>query len=68
VLFFHRLRFPIRADEASLFSPAILSSAKNASFDPATVASAAPPCRAGISERLRGLMSRFSDAAAGSPG
>ena len=36
VLFLPRLPFAIEAREAALFSPAILSSAKNASFDPAS--------------------------------
>jgi hypothetical protein len=64
VLFFPRLRFHIRADEASLFSPAILSSAKNASFDPATGRIGGATVSGEDLERLRGLMSRFSDAAA----
>jgi hypothetical protein len=68
VLFFSRLRFQIRADEASLFSPAILSSAKNASFDPATGRVGGATVSGPDLECLRGLMSRFSAAAAGFAG
>jgi hypothetical protein len=65
VLFFSRLCFPIQADEASLFSPAILSSAKNASFDPASGRVGGATVSGRDLDRLRGLLSRFSDAAAG---
>jgi 3-deoxy-D-manno-oct-2-ulosonic acid (Kdo) hydroxylase len=68
VLFFPRLRFQIRADEASLFSPAILSTAKNASFDPATGRVGGARVSGPDLERLRALMSRFSTAAAGFAG
>jgi hypothetical protein len=64
VLFFPRLGFSIRADEASLFSPAILSSAKNASFDPAAGRVGGATLSGDDLDRLRGLMSRFSAAAA----
>jgi hypothetical protein len=68
VLFFPRLRFPIRADEASLFSPAILSTAKNASFDPESDRVGGAALSGPDRDRLRGLMSRFSVAAAGLAG
>jgi hypothetical protein len=65
VLFFPRLRFQTLADEATLFSPAILSSAKNASFDPASDRIGGATLSGRDLDRLRGLMSRFSEAAAG---
>jgi hypothetical protein len=68
VLFLSRLRFQIRSDEASLFSPAILSSAKNASFDPATGRVGGATVSGPDLSRLGGLLRRFSDAAAGLAG
>src|SRR5262245_31018804 len=61
VLFFPALSFAIDADEAELFSPAILSSAKNASFDPVSNRVGGTTVQGVGLERLRGLMARFSD-------
>jgi len=62
VLFLPRLGFTIAADERPLFSPLILSSAKNASFDPSTGRVGGTTTGADVT-RLAGLMRRFSDAA-----
>ena len=64
VLFFPHLPFAIEPDEAPLFSPAILSSAKNASFDPASGRTGGTTLEGGDRDRLARLMSRFSDRAA----
>jgi hypothetical protein len=61
VLFFPRLAFDVEADEASLFSPAILSSAKNASFDPRSARMGGTAIQSPDLERLRRLMTRFSE-------
>ena len=65
VLFCPRLRFDVAAGERLLFTPAILGSAKNASYD-------APADRVGGTtvtgddrESLQAFMRRFSEAAAG---
>jgi hypothetical protein len=63
VLFFPHLPFAIAPDEAVLFSPAILASAKNASFDPATGRVGGSSIQGDDLIRLAGLMRRFSDAA-----
>jgi len=64
LLFLPRLRFPIEAGEAPLFTPAILGSSKNASFDPATGRLGGTTAAGGDAELLRALMQRFSGAAA----
>ena len=64
VLFYPRLAFPVLEDEAPLFSPAILSTAKNASFDPVSDRVSGTTLPTAAAQRLRGLMRRFSDAAA----
>ena len=64
VLFLPRLRFPIEAGEAALFTPAILGSSKNASFDPATGRLGGTTAAGRDAELLRALMHRFSAAAA----
>jgi hypothetical protein len=64
VLFYPRLAFPVLDEEAALFSPAILSSAKNASFDPASDRLTGTTLPEHDVARLRGLMRRFSAAAA----
>jgi 3-deoxy-D-manno-oct-2-ulosonic acid (Kdo) hydroxylase len=64
VLFYPRLAFPVLEDEAALFSPAILSSAKNASFDPVSDRVSGTTLPNTDLQRLRRLMHRFSDAAA----
>ena len=63
VLFLPSLGFTIAADERPLFSPGILSSAKNASFDPSTGRVGGTTAGADVT-RLAALMRRFSDAAA----
>ena len=63
-MFFPSLGFEVEADEASLFSPAILSSAKNASFDPRSAQIGGTTIPGPDLERLRRLMTRFSDRAA----
>jgi len=73
VLFFPGLPFAIEPGESALFSPDILSSAKNASFDPSTGriggttllrGKGAPGSKnAEDLARLTGLMRRFSDCA-----
>ena len=64
VLFFSSLRFTVHADEAALFTPAILGSAKNASFDPSS-GSVGGTTASGTDRRaLQSMMQRFSDAAA----
>lgn len=64
VLFFPNLPFAVEPDEAPLFSPAILSSAKNASFDPASGRTGGTTLEGADRERLGRLLSRFSDRAA----
>jgi 3-deoxy-D-manno-octulosonic acid hydroxylase-like protein len=64
VLFFPGLPFAIEPDESSTCSPAILSSAKNASFDPSSGRIGGTALRGEDLERLNRLMRRFSDRAA----
>ncbi len=54
----------IEPDERDLFTPSILASAKNASFDPATGRLSGTSLDRTGAERLARLMRRFSDAAA----
>ncbi len=61
VVFFPSLRFDIEAGENALFSPAILSSAKNASFDPGSGSVGGTSLGGADLERLCGLMARFSE-------
>jgi len=63
VLFFPRLAFFVEPDESRLFTPAILASAKNASFDPATGRVGGSSIQGDDLIRLASLMRRFSDAA-----
>lgn len=63
VLFFPHLRFVVDQRDDEIFSPAILSSSKNTSFDPATGRVGGTTLAGTLLERLRALMSRFSDAA-----
>src|SRR4051794_28489534 len=63
VVFLPALRFVIQPDEAVLFTPSILGSAKNASFDPATGHLGGTTASGGEAALLRSLMQRFSDAA-----
>jgi hypothetical protein len=64
ILFLPDLPFEIDPDESPLLSPAILSSAKNASFDPASGSIGGTTLGGADLERLRRLMARFSDRAA----
>jgi hypothetical protein len=64
VLFMPALRFEIAADESSLFTPAILGGAKNASYDPRRDHLGGTTLEGADALRLRGLMRRFSGAAA----
>jgi len=63
VLFFSRLRFEVDRSEAVLFTPSILGSSKNASFDPATGRVGGTTATAADLGALQSLMRRFSDAA-----
>ena len=64
VLFFPRLQFSPLDDEGALFTPQILSSAKNASFDPDSGRVGGTTLSGPDLVRLRGLMDRFSRQAA----
>lgn len=62
VLFLPQLPFVIDASDADLFSPEILSSSKNTSFDPSTGRVGGTTLTGAPLERLRGVLSRYSDA------
>lgn len=64
VLFLPALRFEIAAAERTIFSPAILGGAKNASFDPSTGHLGKTTLAGAEAEMLRTLMHRFSSSAA----
>lgn len=64
VLFLPGQPFEIEAHESVLFSPSILSSAKNASFDPAASLVGGTTLEGEHLLRLRELMTRFSERAA----
>jgi hypothetical protein len=64
VLLLPALPFHILPDETSLFSPVILSTAKNASFDPQSGRVGGAALTGADMDRLRGLMQRFSEQAA----
>ena len=61
LLFLPDLAFPIESDAARLFSPQILSSSKNASFDPVSGRVGGTMLTGDDLQRLRRLMTRFSD-------
>src|SRR6185295_1572319 len=63
VLFLPRLRFAVHPEESVLFTPAILGSSKNASFDPATGRVGGTTATGNDARALESLMRRFSDAA-----
>jgi hypothetical protein len=63
VLFLPRLSFSVEAVEAPLFTPAILGSAKNASFDPASGRLGRTTAAGRDLALLLALMRRFTDAA-----
>ena len=60
VLFLPHLPFIVERLEDEIFSPAILASSKNTSFDPASGRVGGTTLTGGALERLRGLMTRFS--------
>ena len=60
VVFIRDLAFDINPDERAIFSPAILSSSKNASFDPRTGKLGGTALQSLEAERLRALLERFS--------
>lgn len=62
VLFLPRLTFAV-SDSADIFSPAILSSSKNTSFDPSTDTIGGTTLHGDQLVRLRAMMRRFSDQA-----
>jgi hypothetical protein len=64
VLFLPELPFAVEPAEASLLTPAILGSAKNASFDPATGRLGGTTAAGHDAELLRRLIGRFSESAA----
>ncbi len=63
VLFLPQLRFDVGAHETSVFTPSILGSSKNASFDPRTGRLGGTTASGAEAETLRALIARFSDAA-----
>jgi hypothetical protein len=63
VLFLPRLRFAVHPDESVLFTPAILGSSKNASYDPVSGRVAGTTATGSDARALQSLMRRFSDAA-----
>jgi hypothetical protein len=64
VLLCRDLRFDVEPGEAGLFTPAMLGSAKNASFDPARGRLRGASLDGDQADALVGMMRRFSDAAA----
>ena len=64
VLLLEDLRFETLPAEASLFTPAILGSSKNASFDPASGRLGGTTAAGAEAETLRAFIARFSDSAA----
>lgn len=64
VLFLPKLRFPIDAADAAIFSQTVLTSSKNASFDPVSQRVGGTTLEGEEMDRLRRLMARWSDAAA----
>lgn len=63
VLFLPRLSFAVEVGEDEIFSPGILSSSKNASFDRGSGYVAGTTLTGGSLDRLRRVMSRFSESA-----
>jgi hypothetical protein len=61
VVFLPNLPFVVDRQDAGIFSPAILSSSKNTSFDPASGMVGGTTLAGGDLARLRALMARFSD-------
>src|SRR4051812_17129610 len=65
VVFLPDLGFQVETAEALLFTPAILGSSKNASYDPASGKLGGTTAADGDAETLRTFMRRFSESAAG---
>ncbi len=63
VVFLPELRFHVEAHESRLFTPSILGSSKNASFDPATGRLGGTTATGEDAETLRGFIHRFSESA-----
>jgi hypothetical protein len=64
VLFFPSLRFVVEGAERALFTPVILGSSKNASYDPAADRLGGTTATGDEAALLRGLIRRFSERAA----
>jgi 3-deoxy-D-manno-octulosonic acid hydroxylase-like protein len=64
VLFLPGLHFAVEPPEARLFTPALLGHSKNAGFDPVSGRLGGTTASGEDAERLRGMMQRFSGAAA----
>jgi 3-deoxy-D-manno-oct-2-ulosonic acid (Kdo) hydroxylase len=64
VLFFPKLAFPVHESERPLFSPAIVTTAKNISFDPRRGRVAGVAGDGSDATALRNLVSRFSSVSA----
>jgi len=64
VLFLPRLTFDVESRDADIFSPAILASSKNASFDPISRRVGGTALTGASLDRLRQVMEAFSDRAA----
>ena len=65
VLFLPALEFAVEPRETNLFTPAILGSSKNSSFDPASGRLGGTTATGADAELLRAFIQRFSEAAAG---
>jgi len=63
VLFLPNLRFQVDRDEQAIFSPSILASSKNTSFDPVTGQVGGTSLAGDEQAHLARLMARFSDSA-----
>ena len=64
VIFLPDLAFVVEPSEAAIFSPAILASSKNTSFDPASGVVSGTRLGGADRERLRQTLARFSESAA----
>jgi len=64
LLFLRSLAFSVEAAEARLFTPSILGSSKNASYDPASGRLGGTSATGQDAEALRGFIHRFSESAA----
>jgi hypothetical protein len=63
VLFLPNLRFSVERDEQAIFSPSILASSKNTSFDPTSGRVAGTKLAGDEQAHLARIMARFSDSA-----